>query len=218
MNEITERLSAIRGLQPSQLVTTAAKSINKLAKGGYIEIDGQTYLVSEVSKYLDVKWKSFKKRKNDYWVTELLLFNLLTGEKKYIEWEIDDELEMSQTLAQIKIKDIAYEGRPITRSNLEEIAEEENGAIRFDGETFDYIEDDTWAALYHAEKFEEPLQVRMYEFSSDSGKNLTIELWENEESKPEREAFISREINLKLVFILQSKGGDQITARGENES
>ncbi|MEY8262687.1 MAG: hypothetical protein RPR98_00665, partial [Bermanella sp.] len=55
----------------------------------------------------------------------------------------------------------------------------------------------------------EPLQVRLYEFGSADDQYLTIELWQDEDSKPEREAFISMELSHKEISILQiASSGD----------
>ena len=204
MTDIKERLYAVRGLAPQPSSNTLNRDIRTVHEGGYIDIDGETYLVVKVYKYLDVKWKSFNRRKKEYWVTELQLSHLLSGEKTFIEWEVDDELEMSQTLSQIKMNDISCNGRPLTRTDLEDISEEEHGVVKYAGTDFHYSEDDTWAALFFRDETDEPLPVRMYEFVADNDKCLTIELWEEEDSKPEREAFISQELQKKSIAVLQA--------------
>ena len=204
MNNVQEKLAAIRGLSE----ITSGKDIRQVDQGGYLEIDSETFKVDVIYKYLDVKWSNFKKRKKNYWVTELQLLNLLTGEKSFLEWEVDDELEVSLTLDQVQLRNIKYNGSVITRHALEEIADEEHGTITLDGTKYHYSEDDTWAALFYRQGDDDPLEVRMYEFSSDNGTGLTIELWEDEDNKPEREAFTSKELNPKKITVLQTKGNE----------
>lgn len=206
MINVQERLSAIRGLNPLPAAERKKLDIRSLKKGGYLELDGQTWLVQNVYLYLDVKWKDFSRRKKDYWVTELELYSLNTAEVRYIEWEFDDNLEVSQTDSIVHLRDIQYDGRHIKYSDLEEIADEEEGEVIVDGTTFFYVEDDTWAGLFmKAGGAKEGTPMRAYEFASKSGKYLTIETWhEEDDDRPEREAFISHEIKGNVIKVLQT--------------
>jgi hypothetical protein len=217
-NNLATQFQAIRGLSPEAGQRPCKQDIRQVKKGGYLEIKGDTYLVSEAFRYLEVKWSSFKKKKNEYWVTELQLLNVLTGEKTFIEWEFDDELEVSQTVSEVQLKDLTENGQPLTRKILDDIAEEETGIIKYKGKSFHYIEDDTWAALFYRNATDEPLQVRMYEFKGDDGTGLTLELWEEEDSKPEREAFISRELSASAIKVLQSELIVTGNSEGANEA
>lgn len=204
-NNLAAQFQAVRGLSPTPSQRVCKQDIRQLKKGGYLEIKGNTFLVSDVFRYLEVKWSSFKKKKSEYWVTELQLVNVLTGEKTFIEWEFDDELEVSQTVAEVQLKDLTENGKPISRQTLDDIAEEEHGILKYNGQKYHYIEDDTWAALFYRNTTDEPLQVRMYEFKGDDGSYLTLELWEDEDSKPEREAFISKELLVSAINLLQTE-------------
>jgi hypothetical protein len=217
-NNLATQFQAIRGLSPEAGQRQCKQDIRQVKKGGYLEIKGDTYLVSEAFRYLEVKWSSFKKKKNEYWVTELQLLNVLTGEKTFIEWEFDDELEVSQTVSEVQLKDLTENGQPLTRKILDDIAEEETGIIKYKGKSFHYIEDDTWAALFYRNATDEPLQVRMYEFKGDDGTGLTLELWEEEDSKPEREAFISRELSASAIKVLQPELIVTSNSEGANEA
>jgi len=217
-NNLAERFQDIRGLSPTAEQRRCKQDIRKVKKGGYLEIKGNTYLVSEVFRYLEVKWSSFKKKKNEYWVTELQLLNVITGEKTFIEWEFDDELEIGQTISEVQLKDLTENGKPISRQTLDDIAEEEHGILKFNGKKFYYVEDDTWAALFYRNPTDEPLQVRMYEFKGDDGSFLTLELWEDEDSKPEREAFISRELAASAIKVLQTELLMTNDSEGSNEA
>jgi len=208
MIDITNRLKAIRGLNPVAEKDRSQLDITSLNKGGYIDLNGETWKVINKSMYLDVKWNNFKRRKNDYWITELELFSLNTGESTYIEWEIDDNLEICQTDAMIKLRDIQYNGKNINRKDLEYIADEEEGEVSVDGTTYAYSEDDTWAGLFYKDTTEkEGIPMRAYEFEANNGKCLTVETWhEDNDDRPEREAFLSHPIKSQSIVVLQIEG------------
>ncbi len=201
-----KRRDAIKGLNPLLSRERYKYTIQDVRKGGYISFNGQNFLVVSVSKYLDVKWTLFKKRKKDYFVTELELFSLKTGETSYIEWEFDDKLEIYLTTKEIKLRELTFNGQKIKKNILEDISEEEEGDIEFSGETYSYVEDDTWAGLYFRDaSVKEGIPVRFYEFESKKGTSLTVEVWYEEvgDDRPEREAFLSSELSSNKIEILQ---------------
>jgi len=210
MSKVAERLEAIRGLNPMTEKSRASFDITAIKKGGYLDLNGQTWKVVNVFMYLDVKWDNFKRRKNDYWITELELFSLNTGESIYIEWEIDDELEICQTDALIKMRDIKFSGKSLSRTDLEYIADEEEGDVTVNGKTYSYSEDDTWAGLFFKRIGDKDgIPMRAYEFESDSGKCLTVETWhEDDDDRPDREAFLSHPIKSHAITVLQIEGAD----------
>lgn len=206
MTDVTHRLAAIRGLNPLSSSEQAKLNIKALKKGGYLELNDQTWKVNNIFLYLDVKWDNFKPRKKDYWVTELELFSLETGETIYVEWEFDDELEVSQTDALVKMRDIKFEGKSLSRKDLEYIADEEEGDVTYNDVTYYYSEEDTWAGRFiKANGSKDGIPMRSYEFESEDEKTfLTIETWhEDDDERPQREAFISHEISSKSINVLQ---------------
>ncbi len=204
MLDIKSRLKAIRELDLNQSFDPKVLRIEKLTVNSFLDLDGETYQVISVSRYLDVKWEGFKKRQSDYWVTELELLHLVSGEILFIEWEVDDEMEINKTIAEIKMREIEFSKKPLTRKALEAIAEEEHGEVTFNGTKYHYVEDDTWAALYYRNENSEPLPVRMYAFESDDEKYLTVESWEEGDDKPSREAFLSQSVKPQSVVVLQN--------------
>ncbi|KZX85161.1 hypothetical protein A3715_28780, partial [Oleiphilus sp. HI0009] len=157
-----------------------------------------------VRYYLDVKWNNFKERKSQYWVRELTLFSLKTGTTRCMEWEVDDELEISLTKKEIKLSDIQYRGSSLKRDGIDEIEDNEEGIVIFNGVKYRYSEDDTWAALYKKTKQDQDgIPVRVYEFEGEDNTYLSIESWEEEGDRPSREAFISEAIKVNDVKILQ---------------
>ena len=206
MINVQERLTAIRGLNPAPLTKRKSFDIRNLKQGGYVDWNDQTWLVKNVYLYLDVKWKDFSKRKKDYWVTELELYSLNTGKVGFVEWEYDDELEVSQTDSTVQLRDIQYDGRAIKHRDLEEIAEEEEGEVIVEGTSYFYVEDDTWAGLFmKAGSSNKGTPMRAYEFASQKDTYLTIETWhEEDDDRPEREAFLSHEIKGNVFDVLQT--------------
>lgn len=204
MLDINKRLKAIRELDLTQKLDPKALKIEQLRLNSFLDLNGETYKVISLSRYLDVKWNGFKKRKSDYWVTELELLNLVSGESTFIEWEVDDEMEINKTISEIKMREIEFKNKPLTRKDLEAIADEEYGEVIFKGKKYHYVEDDTWAALYYRNENSEPLPVRMYAFESDDEKYLTVESWEDGDDKPSREAFLSQSVKPRSVVVLQN--------------
>lgn len=202
--ETAQLLQEIRSLHPAP-----GGDIRQVMAGGFLELENSTYKVMERYRYLEVKWGNFNKKKSEYWVTEFKLLNVLTGETVYLEWEDDDQLEIYLTTKVIRLKDISYHGSAVKTADLVEMADEEEGTVVVNGTSYHYSEDDTWAALFYRENDTEGEPVRFYEFSSDSNESLTIEAWEDEDSRPEREAFTSREISYKQIKILQVAGGSE---------
>lgn len=204
MTEYRQRFDAIRGLSMHSVGDRPKVDITAVKQGGYVEFGGDSFQVVKLNRYLEVKWEDFSKLKKDYWVTELLLLNLLTGESATIEWEVDDELELSVTIQRVSLSDLSFRGKRLKYSDLEEIAEEEEGVVSIDGIKFHYEEDDTWAALYYDENASDHSQVRMMEFSGGGNKSLTVELWEDEGAKPDKEAFLSEVLKPSAVKVLQA--------------
>jgi len=200
-----KRYDLLRKMQAIPNTKRSSLSIMDVKQGGFLKLNNVLYYVDSVSKYLETKW-DFRKKKNDYYVTELTLINIKTGEKKYIEWEIDDELEIYETIKTLKMRDFRFHGEKVNQSTLEYIAEEEEGEIQYNGKSFYYSEDDTWAAKWFKNSNEKTgVPVKMFEFESDDNDYLTIEVWYDTVSadRGEKEAFLSKPISSKQIEILQ---------------
>ncbi|PIE44504.1 MAG: hypothetical protein CSA50_00185 [Gammaproteobacteria bacterium] len=204
--DIQTRIDAIRQLHPTPPEQRKRNKIQNLLAGGFVTIEDKTYQVKSVAYYLEVKWKNFAAKKTDYWITELELFNLHTGAKTYLEWEIDDDLEISLTDCLVKMREIRYLGNSLTQTALKEIADEESGEVTVNGKRFHYVEEDTWAGRYAKDKRKDGLPMRAYEFEGEQGSYLTIETWHDDDDRPDREAFLSRVIEPSAIEILQLAG------------
>jgi hypothetical protein len=203
--DVTRRIDAIRTLNILPDEEIKALTIKDAKAGSFLEFGNETFKVMSISYYLEVKWKNFKRKKQDYLITELELFSLEKGESSYLEWEVDDELEISHTRIMPKMRELTFDGRKLTTQLLEDIAEEEEGQVSYKGDVFDYSEDDTWAGLFSRSKdFDQGIPVRAYEFESEKGACLTVETWHEEsDERPDREAFISSPINPRALRVIQ---------------
>lgn len=205
MIDVTKRIDAIRTLNILPDDEIKALSIKDAVAGSFVEFGNETFKVLSVSHYLEVKWKNFKRKKQDYLITELELFSLEKGEKSFLEWEEDDELEISHTRITPKLRELTSDGRKLTIQMLEDIAEEEEGQVSYQGKVFDYSEDDSWAGLFSRSKeFDQGIPMRAYEFESAKDECLTIETWHEEsDERPDRDAFISYPIKPRSLRVLQ---------------
>jgi len=205
MIDVTSRLDVIRTLNILPDDEIKALTIKDAVAGSFLEFGKETFKVLSVSHYLEVKWKNFKRKKHDYLITELELFSLEKGETSFLEWEVDDELEISHTRTMPKMRELTFDGRKLTTQLLEDIAEEEEGQISYKGEVFDYSDDDSWAGLFSRTKaFDQGIPVRAYEFESAKDVCLTVETWHEEsDERPDREAFISYPINPRSLRVIQ---------------
>lgn len=204
-NQVKRRevISTMRDLIPKGQRT--AYSIKDLKKGSFLAIGKKSYLVEGVGVYTEVKWKDFSPKKSDYVVTELELFCITTGETVYVEWEEDDSVEAYITTEVLSMRDVKFEGSSATRRDVEYIADEEEGDLYVPGRgDFWYDDDSSYAALYNSDKYDD-VPVRMYEFGGDGEDCLTVEFWYDDkgDSKPGREAFISRELDLRTLEVLK---------------
>ncbi|MEA1955350.1 MAG: DUF4178 domain-containing protein [Campylobacterota bacterium] len=179
-------------------------TIKDLKKGSYLSIGKENFTVLSTSTYLETKWENFKKKKNDYYITELELFCIGSGEVRYIEWEEDDEIEAYITTGVLALKSLKHQNKPVTKKTLDNIAENEEGILTVNGVEYHYDDEDTFSALYNSDKHTD-IPVRVFEFYCDNAKSLSVEFWydDNDDIKPEKEAFFSEELNLTTLTVLQ---------------
>ncbi len=210
MKNLTEQLQAIRSLEILPKQERQKLDITAIKKGGFIELNSDTWKVINYHSYLDVKWDDFSPRKKDYWVIEFELYSLSHGTKTYLEWEIDDELEICLTDSTVKLREILFDGKSLTRKILDYIADEEEGEVKYKGVKYYYSDDDTWAGLFFrnaedAKSKSNSIPLRAYEFESNAGQYLTIESWQQGDDKIEREAFVSHAIKSSALQVLQTQ-------------
>ena len=151
-------------------------SIKDAKVGTVLKIEDEYWLVEDIAKYIETT-EDFKKDK-DWIVTELKLLSLRDGRIVYLEYEEDDEIEVTITDQELKFKDLSDDlGEAIDEDDLDEIADQED-SIFFKGEEYAY--DDDWAARYEPSKGKE-YNVYFYDFEAGEY-GITIEEWQDDDS------------------------------------
>ncbi len=212
LNTATQRrldsqFSAIRQLDPGDLIPENEryrKTIKDVTLGGFIRFGGMTYLVIEVGTYSETD-DSHKKKTGDVW-TELKLFCLETGEHLNLEWEEDDEVEVSVTTGFLKFSQLRDdEGGSVDEDDLDALVDEED-SLFLDGTEFEY--DDDYASVYLRGGGTKEDPVYMYDFVSSDGTELTIEEWVIDPGKEkfEYQVFLSKQIDPNSIEILTTGG------------
>ncbi|MEA3514337.1 MAG: DUF4178 domain-containing protein [Nanoarchaeota archaeon] len=203
---LARQFNAIRQLSPENLILKKDRwnhTIKDVKKSGFICYDGRTYLVKEVGSYQEFDEK-FVNSSSLPWF-ELKLFCIDTGEIVNLEWEEDDDIEVSMTLKELKFSDLRDDEREaVDEDDLDQIAEEEEG-IFFGGKKFDY-DDDYPAKYYRNSIIEGGDKVYMYEFEAQDGTCLTIEEWQQSGGKEEYKIYLSSQIDVNNIEII-SLGG-----------
>jgi hypothetical protein len=197
------RFEEIRRVNPAQLLIPQNRSkysIRDVGIGGVLRFNKKTCRVTAISVYQETD-DSFR-RKKQYFVTELTLFCLETGETHYIEWEIDDQLEVCFTIRELAAKELKYDNQePVSFDDIDEMADEEETLV-FNGQTFDY--DDDVSAIWRASDGRNAC-VFMVDFGNDRTGWITIEGWSDdgdENGDWEYQAFQSVSIAPTSIEIL----------------
>lgn len=165
--------------------------IEDVGRGGYIRVKGQIYAVVEVSEYLEKKSKWY----------ELELFGLDGGTSTYLEWERDDDIEVSFNQPPYTLRDIG-----LSADQVEEMSDEEAGSIRFQGRTFHY--DDDYGAEFRRGQGEQGEPVYFYDFETeDENWCLSVEEWGSKEDGYEYEVFVSEYIEPDSIEVLVTGDG-----------
>jgi len=160
--------------------------ITNLKIGSFVKINKAYCVVKNIFTYKDSDSSWF----------ELELFSILTAETIFIEYEVDDIIEIFITTDVIKMRDL-----PVSFDDIEEISEEEDGEFDYKGETF-YYEDDYKAKFYRTPESKKE-KVYFYEFENDaSTKFLTVEEWGNDSDGYEYKAYISKKLDSSSLEVI----------------
>ncbi|MCK5019757.1 MAG: hypothetical protein KAS32_22050 [Candidatus Peribacteraceae bacterium] len=194
-----EQFKEIRQIEsPIELNDRCHMELKQVKEGGCLRIDGFTYRVQEVGRYEE-------KEDGGTWVWyELKLYCLETGQTVDLEWEFDDEYEISFTVKKLKKKDIKYDdGSAFVMGDVEEAIEEEEDLV-VSGKIFEY--DDDSETTYFRNNGDKGEFVRLYDFKSTStDEGLTIEEWGTKGSY-EYIAFVSRPVKARDIEIISLSG------------
>ena len=204
----SQRFDAIRQLSVEVLVPEEDRwklSIKDLIVGGFLRFEDKTWIVKRAGNYFEFS-EDFNQKKKYNW-TELRLFCIETGETKNIEWEIDDDIEITITINEIDFQDLRDdEGGEIDEDDLDEMSEKE-WSIFFQDKEFRY--DDDYAAKYYRDfGNEDGEKVYMYDFKSDDNRIITIEEWGSGSGDESYEIYVSRIASEDEFEILAKGDGD----------
>lgn len=194
------RVERIRKIRPEDLVLEKNRgrlTVMDVKPNGFFELEGRHYSVSEICTYEETS--EDYARKLDYTVTEMVCLEMETGKTVHVEFEFDDELEVTVSMERISFSDLADEaGEAVDSDDLDQIVGDQDLLV-FGSEKFWY--EDDWAAVYNCREKAE--KVMMYEFENESGtKYLTVEEWEPDTKKPEYRIFLSRPVSLSKIRII----------------
>ncbi len=194
-NKTERQFDLIRSIEPSTVIAPEKRyryDIKHLENGSVYGLENQTYLVQEIGTYTETDEK-FQKTL-DWTGHEIRGICLETGSVRHLEWEEDDDIEVSATVGEIKFSELAYDdGEPIAQDSddLDEIVEKKWEIIHA-GKTFHY--DDDYAAQYVKGDGNKKENVYFYEFEADGGDQLTIEVWVQQSGKESFQVFLSKAI------------------------
>jgi hypothetical protein len=206
------RFAEIRQIDPAKIILPAERSrhsIKDVGVGGVLRFEGKNYRVTATGVYRETD-DSFRREKQ-YFVTELTLFCLENGETHFIEWEIDDRLEVCFTTRELAAKALCYDNREaVSFDDMDEMAEEEETLV-LDGVTYDY--DDDWSAKWRASDGRSSC-VFMVEFGNARAGWITIEGWSDdgeENGDWEYQAFHSVDVaptSIELISLGEKGSAD----------
>jgi len=203
----SQRFDTIRQLSAKMLVPEEDRwklSIKALVVGGFLRFEDKTWTVQRAGNYFEFS-DNFKQKKKYNW-NEIRLFCIETGETKNIEWEIDDEIEITITTHELDFRALRDdEGEEIDEDDLDEMSDKQ-WSIFFQDKEFRY--DDDYAAKYYRDfVIEDGEKVYLYDFKSDDNRIITIEEWDSGSGKESYEIYISR-IASADEFEILAKGVD----------
>ncbi|MDD3597449.1 DUF4178 domain-containing protein [Sulfuricurvum sp.] len=185
-----KRFDAVRTLRnPIDFSEQHRFALTDLKKHGFLDLEGTLYLVQDFFLYE----KRNKQGKTVWKWNELELFGIENGDIRYLEYEVDDGLEISLTYKELKLRELGT-----TMEKIRSIADREDGKIIFNDTTY-YYDDDY--KVYFVKNGEEH-EVILYEFESENDQFLTIEAWGEEND--DYEIFLSlpiQECSIVLVAL-----------------
>ena len=203
--QLQKQLTHIRSIEPATIIPPQERfqhTVKDIQSGGVFRLNNETYLVLEIGTYTETDEKFTKAL--DWTGHELKVFCLETGNLHNLEWEEDDEIEVSLTLSEVRYSKLQYDdGEAIApdSDDLDEIVDK-GWEIKLHGELF-YCKDD-YAAWYVREGSDKRENVYFYDFEADDGRELSIETWILENEKEEFQVFISQEIHPDDIEVIST--------------
>lgn len=190
INKVDKSFVMVREIPLTKLKGTlrAKYGIQDLKVGSAIRFERNLYLVT-------AKYKYYKNKKDVLTGEEFQLTNPLTGEVRYLEYSIEDTIELYVTTKELSKREVSD---MLPASNYGFI-KKEVGDFLFDGK--EYFYDDDWKSRFvvSGEDISNAEVVRMVEFESgvNEGEYLTFEYWEDDRL----EVFVSTEVSAYEIEI-----------------
>ena len=148
LRRLDRQFDAIRAMpQPIPPRERYRHGIEDVGEGAYLRVGDECHCVESINEY---------REKKSRW-HELELFGLTSGRTSYLEWEKDDEIEISVNGPELSLADVE-----VSADDVEEMSEEEEGQITFEGRTYHY--DDDYGATYPRSGSSEGVKVHFYDF------------------------------------------------------
>ena len=178
---VTRKLT-VKDLEPGGMVQLTGG-----LEEGFLEVD---YTVEGRNRYV---------ADGDEWF-ELKLVDG-SGNVLWLEWEEDDEIEISVTTSK---KELALSDLGLSKAMLEEFDDEEEGRFVYEGRTFVYEESDR--ARFYKDCGGEGESFYYWDFAEKGGDGIIgVERW----GSGEYEISIGRRISEKDVMIFRAAGDDK---------
>lgn len=210
LRRLDRQFDAIRAMPPPIPARDRYRhGIEDVGPGAYIRVDAahgpEIHRVESLSEYREKRWRWY----------ELELLGLASGATVYVEWEKDDDVEISINGPELTLREVG-----VTADQVEAMSEAESGRIHFGGRSYHY--DDDYAATYHRDassggqgqgrdKVEgagggEP--VYFYDFETrDERHCLTVEEWGSAADGYEYVAFESETVGPDAVEVVALPAG-----------
>ncbi len=197
LRRLDQQFDAVRAMpEPLPQRERYKHGIEDLEVGAYFRIGGELRQVVSMSEYRD---------KTSKW-HELEVFGVETGETTYVEWEKDDEVEISLNGPELSLSDVG-----VTADEVEEMSDEDEGTISYGGRKYHY--DDDYGATYHrgggaaGDSGDSGEKVYFYDFETKDEKwCLTVEEWGDESEGYEYSVFVSEYYEPDAVEVLVVAG------------
>jgi len=207
--QLQKQFAHIRTIDPATIITPQERfkhTIKDIKSGGVFRLHNETYIVLEIGTYTETDEKYQKAL--DWKGHELKVFCLETGISHNLEWEEDDDINVSLTLSEVRFSKLQYDDGESIKPDSDDLDEivDKGWEIKLQGEHFYYKDD--YAAWYVREGTDKREKVYFYDFEADDGRELTIEAWILENEKEEFQVFISQEIHPDDIEVISSKGGN----------
>lgn len=202
---LDQQFEHIRSLDSGAIVPEKERyrlTVKDVKVGGVLKLDEHHFKVTSIGSYTEMTDESYRKPTAWQW-SELKLFCLETGEVKFLEWEEDDEIEISTTVKKVDFQDLKDDlDDPIDEDDLEDMVDKEE-SITYAGATYAYADD--YPVVFRRDVNDpasEKLNVYFYDFKRDETESLTIEEWQSGGDKEAYDIFISRSVDPDSIEVL----------------